>query len=193
MSKRPPPANPYLPSCLTRSVASKNPSYSDETYNLDDDSNVNKPRAASSTSNTSKPKQLTLADRSNTVIDMMLSSHVILRNICSATTNNNFFLKSEIISGHCQKSKCRNPPDQVVSHEKYPPPMPNQHERRKEISPSILLVEFTLFFGLLMIASHGLGSVCRSTQRALIATKEALLLFGGREEEGDTRLVGGRA
>ncbi len=31
---------------------------------------------------------------------MTLSSHVILRNNCSATTNNNFFLKSEIISDY---------------------------------------------------------------------------------------------
>ena len=95
MSKRPPPANPYLPSCLTRSVASKNSSYSNETYYSDDDSNDDKPTAA--TSNTSKPKRLALADRSNS---MTLSSHVILRNNCSETTNNNFFLKSEIISDY---------------------------------------------------------------------------------------------
>ena len=94
MSKRSPPANPYRPSRPTRSVALKNPSYSDETYHSDDD---DKPAAATTTSNTSKPKRLALADRSNS---MTLSSHVILRNNCSATTNNNFFLKSEIISDY---------------------------------------------------------------------------------------------
>ena len=86
--------------------------------------------------------------------------------------------------GHCQKSGCRSSPNQVVSQEKYSPPMPNQRESREEISPSILLAEFALFFGLLMIASHGHGPVCRSTQRALIAAKEALSLFGGRTKRG---------
>ena len=86
--------------------------------------------------------------------------------------------------GHCQKSGCRSSPNQVVSHEKYSPPMPNQRERREEIPPSIVLAEFALFFGLLLIASHGLGPVCRSTQRALIAAKEALSLFGGRKKRG---------
>ena len=51
MSKRSPPANPYRPSRPTRSVASKNPWYSDETFYLDDDSYDDKPTAA--TSNTS--------------------------------------------------------------------------------------------------------------------------------------------
>jgi len=73
MSKRSPSANPYHPRCPTRSVASKNSSYSDETYYPDDDSYDDKPTAA--TSNTSKPKRLALADRSNTIIDMTLSSH----------------------------------------------------------------------------------------------------------------------
>ena len=86
--------------------------------------------------------------------------------------------------GHCQKSGCRSSPNQVVSHEKYSPPMPNQRERREEIPPSIVLAEFALFFGLLLIASHGLGPVCRSTQRALIAAKEALSSFGGRKKRG---------
>ena len=94
MSKRSPPANPYRPSRPTRSVALKNPSYSDETYHSDDD---DKPTAATTTSNTSKPKRLALADQSNS---MTLSSHVILRNNCSKTTKNNFFLKSEIISDY---------------------------------------------------------------------------------------------
>ncbi len=94
MSKRSPPANLYRPSRPTRFVALKNPSYSDKTYYSDND---DKPAAATTTSNTSKPKRLALADWSNS---MTLSSHVILRNNCSETTKNNFFLKLEIISDY---------------------------------------------------------------------------------------------
>ena len=85
--------------------------------------------------------------------------------------------------GHCQKSGCRNGPDQVNSPKRYHPPMPNQRESREEIPPSILLAEFAFFFGLLMIALYVLGRVCRLTQRALIAAKEALSLFGGRKRK----------
>jgi hypothetical protein len=108
--------------------------------------------------------------------------------------------------GHCQKSGCRNSPDQVDYHEggeadhgvirdhpprdnpakKYPPPPPRQKQRA---SPPVLLAEFASIFGALAVALHirdhgvssvrsGLDRFCLSTRRALVGAAGGALSSG---------------